>query len=201
MANPRPDEMPSEPREERSAAQTSARENIRSISEAGSKIAGSAADMSQRAAQTSVEMLNRNKKMAQQLWECSTELVAHVGRQYADQMGRVFGISWENAEKVGRKSSKNFETLMQSGDVITSASRDLSREWFDTMRRMIDTTVGRSERLMTCRTPSDLFAIQLELMRDSVEAALHGAKRLSEISAEAAEEATEKMSEAARHAA
>ncbi len=201
MADPRPDEKPFEPREERSAMQTSARENIRSISDAGSKIAGTAADMSQRAAQTSVEMLDRNKEMAQHLWQCSTELLAYAGRQYADQMSRVFGISEENAEKVARKSATNFEALMQSGNVITSASRDLSREWFDTMRRMIDATVGRSGRLMSCRTPNGLFAIQLELMKDTVETALHGAKRLSETSAEAAEEATEKMSEVARRAA
>jgi hypothetical protein len=202
MANARPDEKQAETRQERTGAQTgSARENVRSISDAGSRIAGSAADMSQRAAQTGVEMLDRNKEAAQFLWEHSTELFAHMARQSTDQMGRVLGISGDNAESGAKRTSRSLDALLQSGDVITSASRDLSREWFETMRRVVDATMGRSETLASCRTPNDLFATQLEIMRDTVEAALQGAKRVSEISAQAATDATQKMSDATRRAA
>ncbi len=203
MANPRPDEKQADQqRQERGGAQTgSARENIRSISDAGSRIAGSAADMSQRAAQTGVEMLDRNKEAAQQLWEHATELFAHWARQSTDQMGRLLGMSGESAENGAKRTSRSFDALLQSSDVIVAASRDLSREWFDTMRRVIDATVGRSETVASCRTPNELFAMQLEITRDTVQAALHGAKRLSEISAQAASEATQKMSDATRRAA
>ncbi len=200
MANPRPDEKQAEPRQEKTPT-GSARENIRSISDVGSRIAGSAADIGQRAAQTGVELLDRNKEAAQQLWEHSTELFAHLARQSTDQMGRLLGVSGDSAEKVAKRSSRSFDALLQSADVITSASHDLSREWFDTTRRMMDVTVGRAETLANCRTPNDLFAMQLEIMRDSVEAALHGAKRLSEISAQAATEAAQKMSDATKRAA
>jgi hypothetical protein len=200
MANPRPDEKQAESRQEKTPT-GSARENIRSISDVGSRIAGSAADIGQRAAQTGVELLDRNKEAAQHLWEHSTELFAHLARQSADQMGRLLGVSGDSAEKVARRSSRNFDALLQSADVITSASHDLSREWFDTMRRMIDVTVGRAETVANCRTPNDLFAMQLELMRDSVEAALHGAKRLSEISEQAATDAAQKMSDATKRTA
>lgn len=202
MANPRPDEKQSEPRPDKSSPQAgSARENIRSISDVGGRIAGSAADMSQRAAQTGVDMLDRNKEAAQRFWEQSSELFVHLARQSTDQMGRLFGVSGDNAESGARRSSRSFDALVQSGDVIASASGELSREWFDTMRRMIDATVGRSETLASCRTPNDLMTMQLELMRDGVEAALQGAKRLSEISAQAAAEATQKMADAAKRAA
>ena len=202
MANPRPDEKQAESRQEKAGPQMgSARENVRSLSDVGSRIAGSAADISQRAAQTGIEMLDRNKETSQQLWECSSELLAHMMRQSTDQMGRMIGLSGSNAEGVARKSSRNFDALVLSGDVLSSASRDLSQEWLDMMRRMIDVTVGRSESLAACRTPHDLFATQLEIMKNTVETAMHSAKRLSEISAEAAKEATEKMSEAAKRAA
>jgi phasin family protein len=202
MANPRPDDKQAEPRQDKASSQTgSARENIRSISDVGSRMAGSAADISQRAAQTGVYMLDRNKEAAQQLWQHSTELFAHLARQSTDQIGRVFGISGDNAEQGARRTSRSVDALMQSGEVITTASGELAREWFDTMRRMADATFARSETLASCRTPNDLFAAQLEIMRDSVEAALHGTKRISEISAQAATEATQKMSDAARRAA
>ena len=202
MANPRPDDKQSESRQEKAGPQMgSARENVRSLSDVGSRIAGSAADMSQRAAQTGMEMFDRNKEASQQLWECSSELLAYMMRRSTDQMGRLAGLSGDNAESVARKSSKNFDALVLSGDVITSASREMSQEWLDMMRRMVDVTVGRSESLVACRTPHDFFAAQLEIMKNTVETAMHSAKRLSEISAGAAKEATEKMSEAAKRAA
>jgi hypothetical protein len=110
-----------------------------------------------------------------------------------------------------RRGRKEAETRPDPREKIfaqfrTSAAKSLapqqiSREWFDTARRLIDTTVGRSETLAACRMPNDFFAMQLEMMRDTVEATLHGAKRVSEISARAATEATQKMPDAAKRAA
>jgi len=202
MANPRPEEKHADPRQEKSANQTgTARENVRAISDVGSQIAGSAADMSKHAAQTSVEMLHRNKEAAQELWEHSTELYAHIARQSAEQIGRVLGMSGDDAENGANKTARSFDALSKTRDVLSSASRDASREWFQTVRQLIDSTVARSESLAACRTPTDFFAMQLEIMRDSVEATLHGAKRVSEISARAATEATQKMSDAAKRVA
>jgi hypothetical protein len=201
MANPRPDEKQSESRQEKTSAQAAARENIRSVSDMGSRMAGSAADLNQRAAQSGLEMIDKNKEAAQQLWESATELFAYCARRSTDQMGRVFGVSGDGAENVAHRTSRSFDALLQSGDAITSASRELCREWFDTTRRMIDATVGRTESLVGCRTPNELLAMQLEIMRDSAEAALQGTKRMSEISADAATQATQKMSETARRAA
>ena len=202
MAEPRADEKQAESRREKAAQQSSAaRDNIRSMSDVGSQLAGSAADMGHRAAQTGVEMLDRNKEAAQQLWEHATDFASHFARQWTDQLGRTLGMSGENAESVAKRTSRSFDALLQSGDVISSTSRELSREWFGTARRMVDVTVGRSDKITSCRTPNDLWAMQLEMMREGLETALQGAKRISEISAQAATEATQKMSEVTRRAA
>ena len=202
MAEPRHDEKQAESRREKASQQSSAaRDNIRSMTDVGSQIAGSAADMSHRAAQTGVEMLDRNKEAAQQLWEQAADLASHLARQWTDQLGRTLGISGENAESVAKRSSHSFDALLQSGDVISSTSRELSREWFGTARRMVDATVGRSDKIAACRTPNDLWAMQLEMMREGMETALQGAKRFSEISAKAAADATQKRSEVTKRAA
>ena len=113
MANPRPDKKQTEPRQDKGSSQTgSARENIRSISDVGSSMAGSAADMGQRAAQSGVEMIDRNKEAAQQLWQHSTELFAHLARQSTDQIGRVLGISGDNAEQGARRTSRSIDALL-----------------------------------------------------------------------------------------
>ena len=202
MANQRPIEKQAEQhRQESPGTQPrSASENIRSISDAGSQIAGSAADMSQRAAQNGAEMLDRHNETARQLWEQSSALFSHLAHQSSEQMTRVLGLSGENAGEGARRTSRSVEALRQSGEVIASASRDLSREWFGTMRGVIDAAVGRSDSLASCRTPSDLLATQLEIMQAVVQATLHGTKQFAEISAEAATQATQKMSEAAKRA-
>ena len=202
MAEARRDEKQAESRREKANQQTGAAgDNIRSMTDAGSQMAGSAADIGQRAAQTGVEMIDRNKEVAQQLWEHSTELASHFTRQWTDQFGRTMGISGDGPESIANRASRSFEALAQSRDVITSASREVSREWFGTARRMMDATMSRSEKVASCRTPSDLWAMQLEILRDGFEAALQGAKRISEISAQAATEASQKMSEVTKHAA
>jgi hypothetical protein len=202
MANPRPHERQAEQQRHESAGTQagSASENIRSISEASSEAAGSAVDMSQRAAQTGFEMLERNKETAQQLLEHSTELFTHLARQSSEQMGRMLGFSGDN-EEGARRTTRSFQALVQSGDVIASASRDLSREWFSTMRGVLDAGSGRSETLAGCRTPHDFLAMQLETMQAAIQATLHGTKKLAEISAQAATQATQKMSDAAKRAA
>lgn len=201
MANPRPDDKQPELRQQKSGAETrSDADNIRSISDVSSRVADSAADMSKRAARSSAEMLDRNKEVTQQMWDRSADLFGHMAQRYSDHMGRVLGFSGDNAEEVARKSSKNFEALVQSSDAIRSASRDLQQEWFDTARKLIDVTLGHSESVVGCRTPGELFAVQLDAVRNGTEAMLHGAKRLSEISARAATEATEKIGDAARRA-
>jgi len=129
------------------------------------------------------------------------DLASHFARQWTDQLSRTLGISGENAESVAKRGSRSFDALLQSGDIINSTSRELSREWFGTARRMVDATIVRSDKILACRTPNDLWAMQLEIMRDGMETALQGAKRLSEISAKAAADATQKMSEVTKRAA
>ena len=157
MASVRPNEKHAEQsRQESSGTQAgSASEKVRSISDAGSQIADSAADMSRRAAQNGAEMLDRNKEAAQKFWELSSELFGHLARQSSDQISRILGASRENADEGARRTSRSFDALRESGEVFASASRDLSREWFGTMRGVIDAAVGHSQSLTSCRTPNE----------------------------------------------
>ncbi len=84
---------------------------------------------------------------------------------------------------------------------MAAASQDFSRQWTDTVRKVLEAGISRSESLARCRTPQELFGAQAELARESFNAILDGSRRASEISARAAQEANSKMSDRIREAA
>jgi phasin family protein len=204
MAAPRPDEKPGDVRQQKpsgQSAQQSAQESGRVISDATSRIARSAAEVSERASQIGLEVVKQNNETAHHVWEASTDMATRLAERSANQFGRVFGLSGEEAGEAVESASSHLGAIAQSATVIASAYQEIAREWFEMARRIMQGTVDRSESLAHCRTPQDLFAVQTELARENAKIFLHGTKRLSELSARAAQEATSKISEGPRQAA
>ena len=85
--------------------------------------------------------------------------------------------------------------------MIASVWQESSTQWLETVRKIMEGTVSRSETLVGCRNPQELFALQVEIARESLNTILHGTRRLSEISARAAQDATAKLSDRIRQVA
>jgi hypothetical protein len=68
-------------------------------------------------------------------------------------------------------------------------------------RKLLGENISRSEALLRCKSPQELFSIQTDLAHTNLNVFLQSARRLSEISARAVDEATRKMGDTARHAA
>jgi phasin family protein len=174
-------------------AEQTTRQAAQQAEQTTKQAAQTAADVSGRAAAIGMEIVKRNNESAQQLWEASTEMFTQLTHRATDQFGRAFGLS-DDAQNVLADTSKNLGAVLDSTNAITSASQEFSRQWIETARKMFETTINRSETLARCRTPQEFFGMQAELARDNLNTVLQGTRRLSEISARAAEEATNKMS-------
>lgn len=172
-----------------------------SAQEATRRVAQSAADVSGRATVLGFEAVKRSNENAQHLWEASTKMATQFSQQATDQFGRLLGLSGDDAQNILQDSSKNLGAVIESTTAIASASEEFSREWIETTRKLFEQTMNRSESLVRCRTPQDFFATQIDLARENLNTVLHGTRRLSEISARAAQEATNKMSDRIRQAA
>jgi hypothetical protein len=68
-------------------------------------------------------------------------------------------------------------------------------------RGIMEATIDRSETFARCRTPQDVFAMQLELASDNIKTLLQGTRRMSVLSERAAQDAVTKISETARQTA
>jgi phasin family protein len=189
MAAPRPEDKHQDIRQEKEQGSSE-----RAKAEANDRMARSAADASERAARIGLEVVQRNNEAAQQVWDASAKMASRLTHQSANQLGRIFGLSGDEAQKTLQDTVKNIDVLNESNGVVLSASKDLTREWLDITRSVMEHSMSHSDGFLRCRTPQDFFELQTRLMRENLNAVLNGTKRMAEISARAAQEATAKMS-------
>ena len=158
-------------------------------------IAQISTDVSERAARVGTEVLQRNAETVQEALQSSAAIAARLTERSADQFGRMFGISGEEAHKAARKSSDNVDAIIQSSSVLAEVTQSISREWVNFTRERMEQNLNRFESLLRCRTPQDLAAVQSEFLRDNLESFLQCARRIAETSIQVADEATKRTAE------
>ena len=166
------------------------------VQDAAREIAQISTDVSERAARIGTEILQRNAETVQEALQSSGEIAARLTEHSADQFGRMFGISGEEAHKAVQKSSVNLDAILQSSSVLAEVSQSISREWLNFVRERMEQNLNRFESLLRCRTPQDITAVQSEILRDNLESFLQCARRIAETSIQVADEATKRTAEA-----
>jgi hypothetical protein len=149
------------------------------------------------AVRAGVELMQRNAQTLQRAFQCGAQLAARFTELSADQFGRAFGVSAENAEEAAQKSSHNVEAIVQSGAVLTEITQRLCEEWANVARARVDRGFERFDAFLHCRSPHDFTALSSELLRDNMETFLGYARRAGEHSVRLASEARQPFGNAA----
>ncbi|MGA7450018.1 MAG: phasin family protein [Rhodoplanes sp.] len=178
------------------AVQDATREDAEQVS----RIMQISTDAGEHAARAGTEILQRNVETIQDALQSSAEIAARVAERSADQFGRVFGISVDEAHKAAQKSSDNLDVIIESSSVFAGVTQSISREWVNFIRERMEQNFNRFETLLRCRTPQDLAAVQSEFLRDNLESFLQCARRIAETSMQMADEATKRTAEAVERA-
>ena len=164
--------------------------------EAARDIVQISTDVSERAARAGTEVLQRNAETVQEALQSSAAIAARLTERSADQFGRMFGISGEEAHKAARMSSDNVDAIIQSSSVLAEVTQSILRAWVNFTRECMEQNLNRFESLLRCRTPQDITAVQSEILRDNLESFLQCARRIAETSIQVADEATKRTAEA-----
>lgn len=168
--------------------------------EQASRITQISTDASERAARTGTEISQRNVETVQQALQSSAEIAARLTERSADQFGRVFGFSVDEAHKTAQKSSNNLDAIIQASSMLAGVTQSISREWVNFIRERMEQNFNRFESLLRCRTQQDLAAVQSEYLRDNLESFLQCSRRIAETSMQIADEATKRTAEAVERA-
>ena len=180
--------------DEKSARQTAQEAHDR-VSDEMKRTAQTAAEVSERAARASAELVQRNTQIVQQAWEMSSKMAAQLTQQSVDQLARTFGISGEEAQKTAQQSALNLEVIIGSSAALAEGMQNMSQEWLKFAQSRMEQNFDRFNALVRCRTPQDLTAVQSEMIQTDFQRLLQSARRTAEISARTADNATRKLAE------
>jgi phasin family protein len=204
MANPRQDERnPAQAAQDTMRRTAAGAEEMRRQaedaaqrgSETATQLGRSALEASERAARTGTEMMQQNAEVFRRMWQSGFEMASKMGGRSAEDFARVFGLSGDEVRQANEQASRNVDAIVETSTVLTQGFDGISREWFEFARKRIEQNLHRVNELTRCRSPQQFAALQSEILRDNIEDLLHSSRRVAEISAKLAEQATGKMTE------
>jgi hypothetical protein len=158
------------------------------------------AALGEQAARTSSDVIRRNVETVQHAWQSGSEVATRLTEHSTEQVARAFGMSGEESQKALQQSTRNLQAIVGSSSVLVEGTLDISREWFDLMRRHAEHNFERIDEMMHCRSPQEMTAIQSEVLRENLEDIMQSTRRTAEISLRIADEAARKTSETAQAA-
>jgi hypothetical protein len=195
MANPRQEDKANQTAEEAfRRTSESAAEQTRNIGEtavkSGEEVVRAGADFFQQNAQTLQNALRFGLDTT----------TAVMGRSN-DQFNRTMGLSGNEAQQATERSARNAASVLHSSAAVAKVMSDMSSDYFTFVRQQMGTTMERMNRLWGCRTPQDVAAVQSDLMRETVESAVEGTRRIADMSLKAADAAKQSAQNVQRSAA
>ena len=163
----------------------------------GLALAKAGEDMSERSA----ELLQQNAEMLQKPWRSGMETATAMMGRSGDQLNRTLGLTGDEAQKATEKSVHNTQIVLKSVTAVTKGMNEISREYFEFVRRQMESNMDRMNELWRCRTPHEFVALQSELARETVTRALENSRRLADMSLKVAEDAKKCITESMQRAA
>ena len=143
----------------------------------------------QNATRAEADVLQKNAETLQNAWRSGVDTTTALMGNSADQLGRAFGLSGEGAQQAAERSKRNTEVILYSGAAISKCMTEASREYFEFVRRQIESNMQRMNELWNCRTPHDVAALQTDIVRQSFEGALENGRRMADLSMKLADDA------------
>jgi hypothetical protein len=151
------------------------------------------ADAGRQATTATSDVMRRNAERASDAWQSGSAIGNRIAERSMEQLSRLLGLAGGDTMQ---RSVHNLQAMADSGANMADGLRNVSAEWMAFAQSSIEHNFDRMNALMGCRSIEECVAVQTELARSNLEGFLQSARRMSEISARAVEEATRRMSQA-----
>jgi phasin family protein len=189
-----------DPRQENKFEET-VRQTGEQAAEQTRRIGQVAAKAGEDVSHVSADLLRQNTEMLQNTWRFGMEAATAMMGRSTDQLGRTFGLTGDEAQQAAEKSARNTNSVLNSAMAVSKGMNEISREYFEFVRRQMESNMDRMSELWRCRTPHDLVALQSELARETMTRALENSRRLADMSLKVAEDAGKRITESMQRAA
>ncbi|QHP66108.1 phasin family protein (plasmid) [Bradyrhizobium sp. LCT2] len=167
-------------------------------SRTGQAAAGQTAHVGQGAAQPGEEtarstsnFLKQNLETVQNAWRIGLEATTLAVGRSTEQLGRTLGVSGEGgqrAKEATERSARNAQTILYTSNAAAKVVNGMSQEYSQMVQHQVGKNMDYIRELWTCRTPQEFVAAQSDIVRESVEIALEGSRRIADLSLKVADE-------------
>src|SRR3954470_5339107 len=131
--------------------------------------------------------------LAHEAADRGTETAKRIADQSSREFGRLINISAEASQDAARQFNQNLDVLLQVGAVVASGYQSILSEWSNFAQQAAQRNADAVNAVLRVRNPHDLLSVQGDLLKDGVQNLLSTSARISELSAEAANKAVEKL--------
>jgi hypothetical protein len=188
------------PRQEDKANQT-AEEAFRRTAEQTRNAGETAVKSGEEVVRAGADLFQQNAQTLQNALRFGLDTTTAVMGRSSDQFSRTLGLSGHEAQQAAERSAHNAANVLHSTAAVAKVMSDMSSDYFTFVRQQMETTMERMNRLWGCRTPQDVAAVQSDLMREAVESAVEGTRRIADMSLKAADAAKQSAQNIQRSAA
>jgi hypothetical protein len=129
-------------------------------------------------------------RATQEVVQTSVSTAAEVAQRTTDQATEVLGEARQRAQDLAERTSQNLQTVTRSSTLLARNVQEVSSECLDMVQERMRKNLDGVNALVRCRTLPELLRAQGTLFRDNMELTLTNSRRLAEISARFADNAT-----------
>lgn len=123
------------------------------------------------------------------------DAVTEFAEQSATQVSRLLDYSFRVSQEATKQATQNLDVLMQCGSIIAGGWQAILREWVSATQETTQRNMSDLEELLQCRTVDAFLSRQSSILRDRVEVIQNSSARISEVSAQVANDTAKRISE------
>jgi hypothetical protein len=129
-------------------------------------------------------------RSTQEVVRSAVSTASEVAQHTTDQFTQVLGVARERTHALTERASQRLQAVTQTGTALARGLQDASGGYLDMVQALLQTNLEGMDALTRCRTPMEFMAAQSSLFRSHMELTLANSRRVAEISARLAGQAT-----------
>lgn len=153
------------------------------------RIGLAAAEATEEIAKTSADLILQNAEFFRNTWRFGADVASSMVGRSTEQVGRTLGLSGNEAQEASERSARNAETILYSATAVSKGLNGASQEYFQMVRRRLETNMDHLTEFWRCRTPHDVMAVQSDLIADALHNILESNRRMADLSLKLSEDA------------
>ncbi len=180
-----------------SAATDAAARQAKDNARAAEAVADKTADAHRAAAKANSEILRTQIETAQQAVRSGLEAGMRSFEGLTQNWTRAFGATAPNPD-LADQSARNVQAVSLASTALARGAQDASRAWFDLTQKAVKTNLEAVGQLAGCRSMQEVFTLQSNLVRDSLQQAIESGEAIARAQSDAIREATQAIQQSAQ---